>query len=169
MADLLEQIRQQLSTRVSELRPLVDEHARLEVALQALGEPPNPAAPTRSRAPKVTSSATPHRRGPKATSPATPRKRAPRGANRAAVLRAVEGLPGATSSELAAASGVKLSTLHALLARLVKDGELQRQTLPTGRTGYAISDARARQSDQAPAGDEPPTSGTAAMSSTTPT
>jgi len=42
MADLLEQIRQQLSARLAELRPLVDEHARLEGALQALGEPQRP-------------------------------------------------------------------------------------------------------------------------------
>jgi len=33
--------------------------------------------------------------------PTKPRKRAPRGANRAAMLRAVEDRPGATSSELA--------------------------------------------------------------------
>ncbi len=59
MADLLEQIRQQLSARMAELRPLVEEHRRLASALQALGvpkgEPPGPppassSAQTRSRA-----------------------------------------------------------------------------------------------------------------------
>jgi hypothetical protein len=144
VADLLEQIRQQLSARVSELRPLVDEHARLERALQALDEPQSPPARTRPRAQKP-------------RPPATARKRAPRGANRAAVLRAVEDRPGATSSDLAAVSGVKSSTLHALLKRLVNDGELQTQTLPTGRTGYAIGD-RPAQTDPAPADDERPTS-----------
>jgi hypothetical protein len=147
VADLLEQIRQQLSARVAELRPLVDEHARLEVALRALGEPQRPPAQTR-------------RRAQKATPPTKPRKRAPRGANRAAVLRAVEDRPGATNSELAAVSGVKSSTLSTLLARLVKDGELQPQTLPTGRTGYAISDTNAAQTARRRPATNAPTSDT---------
>jgi len=74
------------------------------------------------------------------------------------VLRAVAGRPGATSSELASVSGVKPNTLYALLTRLVKDGELQTQSLPTGRTGYAIGETRAGRSDQPPADDEAPIS-----------
>lgn len=134
MSDLLDRIRSEMSARLAELRPLVDEHTRLNAALQALGEAdqrtrapvaPAPAPRSRSRAPQKT--------------PATARKRAPRGTNRLAVLRAVEDRPGATSAELATISGVQVNTLHALLARLVKSGELQKQTLPTGRTGYALA------------------------------
>lgn len=132
MPELLDRIRTEMTARLAELRPLVDEHTRLSAALQALGDidsrkpvrAPVPPAGSSSRAPKTT--------------PATARKRARRGANRLAVLRAVEDRPGATSAELATASGVQANTVHALVARLVKSGELQRETLPTGRTGYAL-------------------------------
>ncbi len=137
MPDLLDRIRSEMSTRLAELRPLVDEHTRLNAALQALGDLESrkpvraPAAPAASR------SLAPRPLAPK-TTPATARKRAPRGANRLAVLHAVEDRPGATSAELATASGVQGGTVHALLARLVKSGELHKETLPTGRTGYAL-------------------------------
>ena len=136
MADLLDRIRVEISTRLSELRPLVDEHRRLDAALRALSEPtskgpaPPPAtSPARSR-PRV-----------RAKTPTRRRKRAPRGANREAVLRAVMDRPGATSAELAARSGVERNTLNGLLARLVKAGELQTRQLPTGRMGYVLGDA----------------------------
>ena len=145
MADLLDRIRAEMSTRLAELRPLVDEHTRLDAALQALGDtdhrtpvPASPAAAARSR------SHPPH------NTPATARKRAPRGANRLAVLRAAEDRPGATSAELATISGVQANTLHALLARLVKSGELQKETLPTNRTGYALAHAQPEASADTP-------------------
>ncbi len=140
-----------MSTRLAELRPLVDEYARLEAASQALDDAqgatrvsaaPAPAARSRSLPPKKT--------------PVAARKRAPRGANRLAVLAAAHDRPGATSAELATVSGVQSGTLHPLLARLVKNGELQTETLPTGRTGYAIGPAQ----PEAPA-DAPPAPGDA--------
>jgi DNA-binding IclR family transcriptional regulator len=67
------------------------------------------------------------------------------------VLRAVEDRAGATSAELAAVSGVERNTLYGLLARLVKEGELQTRTLPTGRTGYALAATRAPVSTSAAA------------------
>jgi hypothetical protein len=144
--DLLDRIRSEMSTRLAELRPLVDEHTRRDAARQALGgvsshmPVPAPAAPTarsRSRAPD--------------TAPSIARKRAPRGANRLAVLRAAADRAGATSAELATVSGVQGGTLHALLARLVKSGELQTETLQTGRTGYALVQPQ----PNAPAGPAP--------------
>jgi hypothetical protein len=129
MPDLLDRIRAEMSTRLAELRPLVDEHRRLEAALRALGD-------AASSAPSDSGSARQH--GPKPT-PAKRRKRAPRGANREAVLRAVKDRPGATSTELANVSGVERNTLYGLLTRLVNAGELQTQSLPTGRTGYALA------------------------------
>lgn len=149
MVDLLDRIRTQMSTRLAELRPLVDEQRRLEAALQALGDaektasastPASPPAPPKSRARKPT--------------PAKPRKRAPRGANREALLRAVEQRPGATSAELATVSGIGRNTLNGLLARLVKAGELQTCALPTGRTGYALSAPRPQASSSATAAAE---------------
>lgn len=130
MPDLLDRIRAEMSTRLAELRPLVDEHRRLEAALRALGEP------ARS-APSDSASARPRAANP---SPAKRRKRAPRGANREAVLRAVTDRPGATSTELASVSGVERNTLYGLLTRLVNAGELQTHSLPTGRTGYALAE-----------------------------
>ncbi len=136
MPDLLERIRQEISTRLAELRPLVDEHARLDAAMQALGEVPQRAA----IAPPAGS---PRQTKPRAHNapPVKPRKRAPRGANREAVLRAARERPGATAAELADVSGVDRSTLNALLARLVKAGELQTRELPTGRAGYVLGEA----------------------------
>jgi hypothetical protein len=131
--DLLDHIRQQLGARRDELRPFVEEHHRLEAALLALGEiAREPAAPAPAAAPAQASPRT-----SKAT--AAPPKRARRGANREAVLRAVEERPGGTSAELSAVSGVARNTLNGLLARLVKNGELQTRDLPTGRTGYALA------------------------------
>lgn len=48
MAELLDRIRVEISTRLTELRPLVDEHRRLEAALRALSEPTSraPAPPS---------------------------------------------------------------------------------------------------------------------------
>jgi hypothetical protein len=148
MPDLLDRIRTQMSTRLAELRPLVDEHTRLDAALQALSDadsrtPVAAAPPARSRS-----------RGPQ--TPATARKRAPRDTNRLAVLQAAQDRPGATSAELATISGVQANTLHALLARLVKSGELQKETLPTGRTGYALGHTqREATADIPPAADSP--------------
>lgn len=145
MADLLDRIRQQISTRLSELRPLVDEQRRLEAALHALGDPVAAhadAAPARGRRQRKAAT--------RSTTPVEKRKRAPRGANRAAVLRAVGDRPGATSAELAARSGVQRNTLNTLLSRLVKEGELQTRALPTGKTGYALRAARSEAPTDAP-------------------
>ena len=134
MADLLDRIRDELHARIEDLRPLVDEQRRLEAALQALGE-------SSRTAPAVSSAKAPSpARATRKPASGQPRKRAPRGANRDAVLRAVRVQPGATSAELASASRVGRNTLYALLARLVKDGALQASKLPSGRTGYSLSE-----------------------------
>jgi len=134
--ELLDRIRQEISTRLTELRPLVDEHARLDAAMHALGEAPKRSAvPSSANSPRQAKA-----RAPK-TPPVKPRKRAPRGANREAVLRAAQERPGATAAELATVSKVDRNTLNALLARLVKAGELQTRELPTGRAGYMLGDA----------------------------
>jgi CRP-like cAMP-binding protein len=131
--DLLDRIREEISTRLVELRPLVDEHDRLAAAVQALGY-------GQREDPVSASASTPVPMKPRKTSPRQARRRAPRGANREAVLRAAQERPGATGAELAAVSGVERNTLNTLLARLVKSGELQTLALPTGRTGYALGE-----------------------------
>jgi hypothetical protein len=146
--DLLERIREDLGARLAELRPLVEEHGRLDAAMRALGDVearvPGRAA---AKSPATTKS------GARKTQPAKRRKRARRGANREAVLLAASERPGATSGELAAVSGVEPNTLSGLLARLVKAGELQTSVLPTGRTGYALAQTPAQPAQPAqPAG-----------------
>jgi hypothetical protein len=138
MTELLEQIRNEMRARLAELRPLVDEQRRLQAALDALGG-------ELLAAPRTTSASAAAKAKARAPTPAaaTRRTRAPRGANREAVLRAVGDRAGATSAELAAFSGVERNTVYGLLARLVKAGELQTRTLPTGRTGYALAAPRA--------------------------
>ena len=131
--DLLGRIREEIDTRLAELRALVDEHDRLAAAAEALGDVHGEAAVPAPACP-------PAQTKPRKTSSARARTRAPRGANRAAVLRAAQERPGATGAELAAVSGVERNTLNALLARLVKSGELQTLALPTGRTGYALGE-----------------------------
>jgi hypothetical protein len=85
------------------------------------------------------SSGSRRRRTGKRTAGSGLRKRAPRGANRAAVLAVVVDRPGATSGEIAAASGVDRNVVYALLRGLVANGELRKEDLPTGTTGYAIA------------------------------
>jgi hypothetical protein len=84
--ELLDQIRADMSTRLSELRPFVEEHQRLQAALRALADVaakvPGSAAPdsTRSFAPAT------RRAGARSTTaPTSARKRAARGARRAAL------------------------------------------------------------------------------------
>ena len=126
-----------MSARLAELRPLVEEHTRLTNAANTLvdvdSHMPVRAEPGPTRQPRP--------RAAKKSTPPTARKRAPHGANRVAVLQAVENRPGATRAELATVSGVQLGTLNALLARLVKSGELRTEPLPTGRTGYLLGQA----------------------------
>jgi hypothetical protein len=141
--EVLDRIRQEMSARLGELRPLVDEQARLEAALQALsdvrGRTPVPASPVRAGQRKL--------RAAKAT-PAGARERAPRGANRVVVLEAAENRPGATSAELAAASGVQRNTLNALLARLARAASCgQRRFRPAEPD--TCSHARSRKRQQA--------------------
>lgn len=150
MVDLLDRIRVQIDARLGELRPLVDEHHRLDSALLALGEPKG-----ESPGPQRASSSAQTRLRARKTKPAKPRQRAPHGANRDAVMRAVQDRPGVSSAELAAVSGVGQNTLYGLLARLVKNGELQARALPTGRIGYTLGDTRPASSAAiAPAGGE---------------
>jgi hypothetical protein len=134
--ELLDRIRQEISTRMAELRPLIDEHARLDAAMLALGE-----APKRAAAAPPASSPRQAKARPRKPPVAQRRKRAPAGSNREAVLRAARERPGATAAELAAVSKVDRNTLNTLLARLVKAGELRKRALPTGRAGYVLGDA----------------------------
>jgi hypothetical protein len=166
------EVRNDVSRRLADLRPAVEEYELLTDALTALdaidgasggdgkrrrtrprsGQGPARRRPAATMAPEPVASAdvaavggadSPSeghdRRAGKRTAGSRPRTRAPRGANRAAVLSVVVDRPGATSGEIAAASGVDRNVVYSVLRVLVANGELRKEELPTGTTGYAIA------------------------------
>jgi hypothetical protein len=130
MSQLLDRIRSEIHERREVCRAAVEESARLEAALIALGNAQPRAAAVRSAEP---SAAAPGRATRKAAA-----KRAPRGANRAAVLEVLGDRPGVGVAELSSASGVKKPVLYALLNTLVEEGEVVKEELPGGGAGYAL-------------------------------
>src|SRR3954453_4286721 len=101
MPDFLEEKRKEISQRLKELRPLVDEYHRLEAAEQALSgvggngrssTAPAPAAPRRARSPPAKTSGTGRRGRPRGSGTR---------ANQALAL--VKERPGITIPELAEA------------------------------------------------------------------
>jgi DNA-binding transcriptional ArsR family regulator len=171
MPDLLAVVHAEIRERRDQLRATFDEYERLTGALAALDGARDGAStppPRRARANQAT-------RAPRPTAaPKLPARkpRAPRGANRAAVLKAVSERPGASASELAAASGVSRPVVYNLLKSLTERGELVRRELPGGVAGYAptpepsafgpsaapavADDAPAAGAHAPPAGDGPP-------------
>ena len=122
MADFLDEKRREIAARRDELRPLVDEYARLEAAAAALGSVP-PASPA-GRAPRRTArrQATPGAPRAKAGG-ARPRGR-PKGSGtrRDEALQLVKAGPGITIPQLAAKMGIKQNYLYRVLAGLADDG-----------------------------------------------
>jgi hypothetical protein len=159
VTDFLDEKRREISDRLAELKPLIDEHNRLEAAAKALagvrGSAPAssaaaaPAAPAkrgpgRPRGSKSRTT-TGKRRGrppgrPKAeaatataTATATPRRRAGRrkgsGTRAAQALSFVKGQPGITIPELAAKMGIKQNYLYRVLPGLEQEKKIKK----TGR------------------------------------
>ena len=132
---LLDQIRLQIRDRARVLEPAVRESEQLAAALDALGAA---AGPARESAPAVAAKPDSGRRNSaRAARPAA--KRAPRGANRAAVLGVLAERPGVSVSELTTAAGVARPVLYALLKTLEERGEITKEQLPSGTTGYRLA------------------------------
>jgi IclR helix-turn-helix domain len=134
---LLDRVHSEVRARVRELQPAVAEYEQLQTADAALaglalGQPRDgrAAATTPSAAP------TPRRSVRRRRSTGT---RAPRGANRAAVLRVLEDRPDVGVAELASASGVGRTVLYGLLKTLEKRGDVTKEQLPGGATGYRLA------------------------------
>jgi hypothetical protein len=185
VSELLDRIEKEIRERLAATRAAVLEHERLQAALQALTETGEEAAravkgrvsrrstgggaPRSASQPSVQRVASPAETTAEPVPTAAPRARsagqrktpaarprAPRGANREAVLKVVGERPGVTSAELAAASGVPRGTLASLLRTLVTRGELEKRSLPGGKTGYALSStAPADEPESAPAAEVP--------------
>jgi sugar-specific transcriptional regulator TrmB len=117
MPDFLDQKRQEISNRLKELKPLVEEYRRLEAAAAAL------AGVGDSTARRVTTRA----RG--AASRATAGRGRPRGSGTRAkqALELVRSRPGITIPELAEAMGIKQNYLYRVLPGLQKDGLVRKE------------------------------------------
>lgn len=151
MNDFLDQKRREITDRLRELKPAVEEHNRLEAAAAAL-------AKVRPASSGASATATPRRRGPgrprgsstrakaaKATTraaatkarkkpgrpPGTGRRRAGRrkgsGTRAAQALAFVQGQPGITIPELAAKMGIKQNYLYRVLPGLEGEGKVTKQ------------------------------------------
>ena len=121
MPDFLEEKRKEISQRLKELRPLVDEYHRLEAAEQALSGVGGTAR-TRSSAPAPTRRARAGR--PKGSG--TGRRGRPKGSGTRAVqaLDLVKARPGITIPELAEAMGIKQNYLYRVMPGLAEDGKV---------------------------------------------
>ena len=141
MTDFLDEKRSEISDRLKELKPLVDEYTRLEAAAAALAGVGG-SAPAASSAPAATST---RKRGPgrprgastKAASAKPARKarstkgRAGRrkgsGTRALEALSFVQGQPGITIPELAAKMGIKQNYLYRVLPGLEQENKVQKQ------------------------------------------
>lgn len=155
MTDFLDEKRQEITARLKELKPLVEEYQRLEAAASAL-EGVGGASATAARSSAATATAAPARkaggrRGPgrpkgsktaKAAAPAAtataapakrggPRRKAGRrkgsGTRAAQALSFVQQQPGITIPELAARMGIKQNYLYRVLPSLEEEGKVAKQ------------------------------------------
>ncbi|HST39344.1 MAG TPA: winged helix-turn-helix transcriptional regulator, partial [Conexibacter sp.] len=125
---LLPRLKQEIETRLAELRPLIAEIDQLEAAKAALlarAELPTAIpAPARRRAPR---NGAPARRRA-AAAPSAPKRaegdgeRAPRGANRDAIVKLVEERPGVSVAEIASVTKIAKPTVATTVSKLKREG-----------------------------------------------
>jgi hypothetical protein len=151
VTDFLDEKRQEITARLKELKPLVDEYSRLEAAASALAGVDGPAPSNTTTAAVVA----PRRRGPgrprgsgkaKKAAPAATTVAAPKAAGkpgrpkkgragrrkgsgtRAAEARSfVQGQPGITIPELAAKMGIKQNYLYRVLPGLEQENKVEKK------------------------------------------
>ena len=123
MADFLDEKKREISERLKELKPLVEEYQRLEAAAAALdgvsatgGSATGGSAAARPRA---------ARRAPSGTR----RRGRPRGSGTRArqALELVRSRPGITIPEMAEEMGIKQNYLYRVLPGLQKDGLVRKE------------------------------------------
>ena len=142
MPDFLEEKRKEISARLKELRPLVDEYHRLEAAEQALSGVGTTDAPRTPRPPR-----------PPRAAPAAPARRArgtgrrgrPKGSGTRAIqaLELVKARPGITIPELAEAMGIKQNYLYRVMPGLAEEGKVTK----SGRGWHAVTSTDVARSD----------------------
>ncbi len=115
MTDFLDEKRKEIQGRLKELKPLVDEYHRLEVAERALADVNDGAAsPARAR------------RGQRKSAASNGRRGRPRGSGTRAqqALELVRARPGVTIPELADAMGIKQNYLYRVMPDLASQGQV---------------------------------------------
>jgi hypothetical protein len=129
MPDFLEEKRKEISQRLKELRPLVDEYQRLEAAEKALSGVDG----NRRTTPSPTA-----RRARSARAKGTGRRGRPRGSGTRAnqALELVKSRPGITIPELAEAMGIKQNYLYRVMPGLAEEGKVTK----SGR-GWSVREA----------------------------
>ncbi len=149
MTDFLDEKRAEITNRLKELKPLVDEFNRLEAAASALAGVIGTAASdasavvTRRRGPGRPRGSAGRKKAAKATAVAAPKAAAPKAAAKPAKRRAgrrkgsgtraaearsfVQGQPGITIPELAAKMGIKQNYLYRVLPGLEQEGKVEKK------------------------------------------
>jgi Fic family protein len=122
---LLDRVLREIRERLAASRDAYEESKRLEAALVALGETSRSSGSVRRERNRG--------RGSRGTSTSA---RAPRGENLQRIRNAVAERPGASAGEIASATGINRATVASTLSKLVREGELGRADLPSGRVGY---------------------------------
>jgi len=137
VTDFLDEKRREITDRLNELKPLVDEYHRLESAASALAGVGVSAvraiaSPGRRRGPgRPPGSGRKATAKPAAAKATGTKRRAGRrkgsGTRAAEALSFVQGQPGITIPELAAKMGIKQNYLYRVLPGLEQDGKVQKQ------------------------------------------
>jgi hypothetical protein len=125
MADFLEEKKREITARLSELRPLVEEYHRLEAAASALEGVPageRGAATRGARRSRRTGTGT-------GTGTSTGRRGRPRGSGTLSkqALELVRSRPGITIPEIAETMGIQQNYLYRVLPALQKDGLVRKE------------------------------------------
>jgi hypothetical protein len=120
-ADFLDQKRHEITARLNELKPLVDEYQRLDAAAAALdGVPPSMHGTAATRhAPARAKAAAARKRGATDGRRGRPKGSGTRGAE---ALALVKENPGITVPEIAEKMGIKQNYLYRVLPGLAQDG-----------------------------------------------
>jgi len=128
MTDFLDQKRREIDTRLKELKPLVDEYARLQAAADALHGVGSGTAATSvaTRPARSAKAATRTRR--KASSGRTRAAGRPKGSGKRAAEanKLVAAQPGITIPELAAKMGIKQNYLYRVLPGLQEEKKVRK-------------------------------------------
>ncbi len=147
MSDFLDVKRREITARLNELRPMVDEYQQLEAAAAALATvsgngngtrkasaPATAPAAAAAKAPARAKSTRSRRAGSTARRPG---RRRGSGTRAAQALSLVQGNPGIAIPELAEKMGIKQNYLYRVLPGLEQDGKVKRE----GRGWHATSKA----------------------------